>query len=184
MLLFSAIAKRASFIAAGMELGISPAHVSKRTAALEVTLRCKLFNRTTRRVSITSDGEVMLVWAQTIMDNVNGMLETSLGDRVEPRGTLRISTSHRMGRFHIAPILALLRKRYPKMEVWLELVDRRMIAVVPLRLALHCDGLTMLEPPVDIPGFSKMVAWHERTHRDAGQAWLRSLLIETCQTLG
>lgn len=67
----------------------------------------------------------MLVWAQTIMDNVNGMLETSLGDRVEPRGTLRISTSQRMGRFHIAPVLALLRKRYPKLEVWLELVDRR-----------------------------------------------------------
>ncbi|MNP68965.1 HTH-type transcriptional regulator SyrM 1 [compost metagenome] len=59
-----------------------------------------------------------------------------------------------------------------------------MIAVVPRRLALHCDGLTMLEPPVDIPGFSKMLAWHERTHRDAGQAWLRSLLIETCQALG
>lgn len=125
LLLFSTIAKRASFIAAGSELGISPAHVSKRIAALEETLGCKLFNRTTRRVSITSDGEVMLVWAQTIMDNVNGMLETSLGDRVEPRGTLRISTSHRLGRFHIAPILALLRKRYPKLEVWLELVDRR-----------------------------------------------------------
>lgn len=125
LLLFSAIAKRASFVAAGAELGISPAHVSKRVATLEETLGCKLFNRTTRRVSITSDGEVMLAWAQTILGNVNEMLETSLGDRLEPRGTLRISTSHRLGRFHIAPILALLRKRYPKLEVWLELVDRR-----------------------------------------------------------
>lgn len=125
LLLFSVIAKRGSFSAAGTELGISPAHVSKRVLALEETLSCKLFNRTTRRVSITKDGETMLVWAQTIMNNVNGMLETSLGDRVEPRGTLRISTSQRMGRFHIAPVLALLRKRYPKLEVWLELVDRR-----------------------------------------------------------
>ncbi|CAM3749034.1 HTH-type transcriptional regulator DmlR [Pseudomonas reidholzensis] len=125
LLLFSTIAKRASFIAAGAELGISPAHVSKRVAALEETLGCKLFNRTTRRVSITSEGEAMLVWAKTILDNVNGMLETSLGDRLEPRGTLRISASHRLGRFHIAPILALLRKRYPKLEVWLELLDRR-----------------------------------------------------------
>ncbi|WP_342352877.1 LysR family transcriptional regulator [Pseudomonas lurida] len=125
LLLFSVIAKRGSFIAAGTELGISPAHVSKRVLALEEALGCKLFNRTTRRVSITQDGETMLVWAQTIMDNVNGMLETSLGDRIEPRGMLRISTSQRIGRFHIAPVLTLLRKRHPKLEVWLELVDRR-----------------------------------------------------------
>ncbi|CRM39798.1 D-malate degradation protein R [Pseudomonas sp. 22 E 5] len=67
----------------------------------------------------------MLVWAKQILENVHGMLETSHGDRVEPRGLLRISTSQRLGRFHIAPILALLRKRYPKLEVWLELMDRR-----------------------------------------------------------
>lgn len=57
-----------------------------------------------------------------------------------------------------------------------------LIAVVPRRLAMHADGLIMLEPPVDIPGFSKTVAWHERTHHDPGIKWLRSLLIETCGT--
>ena len=58
-----------------------------------------------------------------------------------------------------------------------------LIAVVPRRLATKSNGLFMHEPPVDIPGFSKTVAWHERTHHDPGHKWLRSLLIETCKTL-
>jgi DNA-binding transcriptional LysR family regulator len=59
-----------------------------------------------------------------------------------------------------------------------------LIAVVPRRLAIDQVGLTLLEPPVEIPGFRKMLAWHERTHRDAGQRWVRTLLVETVRTLG
>ncbi|MGJ7514408.1 LysR family transcriptional regulator [Pseudomonas baetica] len=58
-----------------------------------------------------------------------------------------------------------------------------LIAVVPRRLALHAEGLIMFEPPVEIPGFCKTVAWHERTHRDPALQWLRSLMIETCRTM-
>ncbi|WP_459742999.1 LysR substrate-binding domain-containing protein [Pseudomonas sp. 3A(2025)] len=125
LLLFVTIAKRSSFASAGAELGISPAHVSKRLATLEHTLNCKLFNRTTRRVSITREGEAMLVWARKILEDVETMLDTAHGDKVEPKGLLRITTSQRLGRFHVAPVLALLRKRYPKLDVWLELTDKR-----------------------------------------------------------
>lgn len=59
-----------------------------------------------------------------------------------------------------------------------------LIAVVPRRLALHADGLLMREPPLDIPGFGKTVAWHERTHHDPAHTWLRGLLVDTCQALG
>lgn len=58
-----------------------------------------------------------------------------------------------------------------------------LIAVVPRRLALPRTGLVMREPPVDIPGFSKALAWHERTHRDPGQQWVRALLIEACRAV-
>lgn len=54
-----------------------------------------------------------------------------------------------------------------------------LIAVVPRRLAVGNAKLIMLEPPIEIAGFSKTLAWHERSHRDAGQAWVRALLIET-----
>lgn len=58
-----------------------------------------------------------------------------------------------------------------------------LIAVVPRRLALGRQDLVMVEPPLQIPGFRKTVAWHGRTHRDPGQRWLRALLVDTCAAL-
>jgi len=49
-------------------------------------------------------------------------------------------------------------------------------AVVPARLAAGVDGLAVFEPPLAIPGFTKVVAWHERTHRSAAHQWARELL--------
>ena len=54
-----------------------------------------------------------------------------------------------------------------------------LISVVPKRLTQDLPGLTVLPPPLDIQGFSKIVVWHERTHRDAGHRWLRELLFST-----
>lgn len=56
-----------------------------------------------------------------------------------------------------------------------------MIAVVPSRLASARASICVQEPPVAIHGFTKSMAWHERTHRDPAQQWLRELLHETSQ---
>ena len=56
-----------------------------------------------------------------------------------------------------------------------------LIAVVPRRLVLNGDVLAVREPPLAIQGFSKTLAWHERTHHDPALRWLRSLLIDTCR---
>jgi DNA-binding transcriptional LysR family regulator len=55
-----------------------------------------------------------------------------------------------------------------------------LVAVVPRRLAAHANGLALLEPPITIPGFSKLAVWHARTHRAPGHRWLRALLLATC----
>ncbi|MHA6196157.1 LysR family transcriptional regulator [Pseudomonas wadenswilerensis] len=123
--LFCEVARRSSFIAAASETGLSPAHVSKRIATLEEQLGVKLFNRTTRRVNITSDGEAAFAWAQKILEDVGAMVDALSGGQREPQGTLRLCTSLRLGREHIAPILSLLRHQYPALEIWLELLDRR-----------------------------------------------------------
>jgi DNA-binding transcriptional LysR family regulator len=57
-----------------------------------------------------------------------------------------------------------------------------LIAVVPRRLATN-TGLVMTEPPVQISGFTKTLAWHQRTHHEPSHRWLRTLLIDTCRTL-
>ena len=123
--LFCLAARRASFVATATELGTSPAYVSKRVAILEKSLGVKLFHRAARRVTVTDDGEAVYRSAQEIFEAVERMAETVTGAKAEPRGRLRISTSFRLGRNHLAPALSELAKRYPGLEIWLEVVDRR-----------------------------------------------------------
>jgi len=54
-----------------------------------------------------------------------------------------------------------------------------LLAVLPRRLVEDASGLVALEQPVDIPGFTKLAVWHERTHRDPGHRWVRALLFES-----
>ena len=56
-----------------------------------------------------------------------------------------------------------------------------MMAVVPRRLATMATGMKISPPPLAIPGFTKSMAWHARSHRDPAQQWLRELLHQTCQ---
>ncbi|MEM5310556.1 LysR family transcriptional regulator [Paraburkholderia sp. JHI869] len=63
------------------------------------------------------------------------------------------------------------------------LLTSDLIAVVPSRLVKDAQGLAVVEPPLEIPGFTKTLAWHERTHRSPGHQWVRALLFETCEGL-
>lgn len=56
-----------------------------------------------------------------------------------------------------------------------------LISVVPSRLARHATGMKTMSPPLPIPGFTKSVAWHERTHRDPAHLWLRERLFNTVE---
>lgn len=56
-----------------------------------------------------------------------------------------------------------------------------MIAVVPSRIADNQTGMFVCETPVPVPGFTKSMAWHGRSHRNPAQRWLRGLLLETSQ---
>jgi len=55
-----------------------------------------------------------------------------------------------------------------------------MVAILPSRLVAGMDGLAVFDPPIAVPGFIKVAAWHERTHRDAAHRWLRELLFQQC----
>jgi len=61
------------------------------------------------------------------------------------------------------------------------LLGSDMIAVVPSRLTAGQPALAVLAPPLEIPGFTKTVAWHARTHNDSAHQWLRALLTAACQ---
>lgn len=123
--LFCTIARKSSFVAAARDFGTAPTFVSKRIATLEESLGVKLFNRTTRRVNVTDEGAKVYQWAQKILDDVEGMQNEVSASKGEPRGLIRISSSARLGREHLTPALSRFRQCYPAIEVWLELLDRR-----------------------------------------------------------
>ena len=110
-------------IAAAAELGASPSFVSKRMAALEAALGTRLLHRTTRRIALTDQGRTVHRWAQCILTDVDDMAG-ELAASGEPRGILRVSASPGFGRRHVAPALAELARRYPKVEIRLEVLDR------------------------------------------------------------
>lgn len=122
---FCLAARKASFAAAATELGMSPAFVSKRIAILEKALGVTLFHRAARRVTVTDDGERVYESAQQIFQGVDEMGETVAGGRLDPRGSLRVTTSFRLGRKHIGPALSLLAQRFPALDITLDAVDRR-----------------------------------------------------------
>lgn len=55
-----------------------------------------------------------------------------------------------------------------------------MVAVLPSRLVSGMQGLAISEPPIAVPGFTKIAAWHERTHHDSAHRWIRELLFMAC----
>lgn len=123
--LFGFVARRASFAAGAREAGVSQALMSKRIALLEHDLGVVLLRRTTRKVSLTDEGVKVLAWAQRILDDVDDMRNDVARVATEPQGPIRISCSARLGREVVAPALSRLKKRHPSMDVWLELLDRR-----------------------------------------------------------
>jgi LysR family transcriptional activator of dmlA len=122
--LFCAVVRKRSFIGTASDLGMSAAYVSKRIAVLENTLKVRLLHRTTRRVSITDNGETVYQWAQRIIEDVDQMAEMVSTAKTTPRGLLRICTTPGFGRNHVGPAMSQLALRYPSMEIQLELLDR------------------------------------------------------------
>jgi LysR family transcriptional activator of dmlA len=120
-----AVVKKGSFVGASEELGIAQASISKRISDLEKNLGVTLFHRTTRKVQITNEGIIVHARALQVLEVAEQLQQDISNTVTQPSGKIRISTTLRLGRNHIAPILSELVKSYPKLDVWLELIDRR-----------------------------------------------------------
>ena len=123
--IFCEVVQRSSFIGAATHLGISAAYVTKRVARFERELGARLFHRTTRRVLISEAGEKAYLWAKQVLGAANSLDDCMAMPKGAPSGQLRINSSHRLARDHLSPILALLKKQYPALTIWLESLDRR-----------------------------------------------------------
>jgi LysR family transcriptional activator of dmlA len=122
--LFCVVVRNRSFAASARELGVSKAVVSKRMAVLEEAVQTRLLHRTTRSVALTGQGEIVHQWAQRILDDVDQMGEALSQERAAPSGSLRLCSSAGFGRNRLAPALSELARRYPALEIQVELLDR------------------------------------------------------------
>jgi LysR family transcriptional regulator, transcriptional activator for dmlA len=118
---FSALASAGSLSAAGRELGITTPAVSKRLAQMEQRLGVLLVNRTTRRMSLTPEGDLYLEQARRILAQI-GALEEQLGlAKAQPTGLLRVNATLGFGRSHVAPMISRFVRKHPEVEVQLQL---------------------------------------------------------------
>jgi len=124
LVFFVLLAKHANLSAAGRELNITPPAVTKRLAMLEARLGVRLVNRTTRRVSLTGEGEIYLAHATRILAEIREMDELVASSRAAPRGLLRVNASLGFGRTTVAPLMSEFAQRYPEVEIQLQLTDR------------------------------------------------------------
>ena len=121
--LFVRAALLANVSAAGREFGLSAAVASARLAQLERLLGARLLHRTTRRISLTQDGEVFMMRAQTLLDAAAAARASVGRAQTEPQGRLRVSMTSSFGRQHVSPVVPEFLRRYPGVSVDLRLSD-------------------------------------------------------------
>ena len=121
--LFLRIAALGGVSAAAQDLALSPASASARLVKLEETIGFRLFNRTTRAISLTTDGEAYLPYAQQMIETLETGLSAVKGQGAEAEGLLRITMPGSFGRMYIIPVLADFHARYPLVSLDLRLSD-------------------------------------------------------------
>lgn len=118
---FVALIGRGSLSAAARELGITTAAASKRLAQMEARAEVALINRTTRRLSLTPEGEVVLEHARRILREIDDLDQLLAKSKSAPKGLLRVNATLGFGRLHVAPALSRYVRRYPDVDAQLTL---------------------------------------------------------------
>lgn len=121
---FVLVSKAGSLAAAAQEMGVTPPTASKRLASIERRLGVRLLNRTTRRMSLTAEGEAFLSEGSRLLDEILLLEQRLTGARAAPRGLLRVRATLGFGRRHVTPAVSAFALKHPQVEVQLHLSDR------------------------------------------------------------
>jgi DNA-binding transcriptional LysR family regulator len=121
---FVLAAQLASFTAAALQLGVTGSAVGKAVSRLETRLGVKLLHRTTRKLTLTHEGDAYLASCQRVLEDLNAT-EDGLATGLEtPRGRLRIDLPAAFGRRYIGPALRALVLRHAQLDLVLTFGDR------------------------------------------------------------
>lgn len=150
---FSLVAKTQNFAAAARELGMSRSQINKQVIWLEDHLSVALFNRTTRKVSLTSMGQAYLERVESILADVKEAENQVQSEHAEPVGDLKINAPMSFGTLHLSQAIVDFMKLYPDLRVQLHLSDDKLDPVagqfdMTLRIATPSEPLALIEHEV------------------------------------
>lgn len=120
-----AVVETGSFTNAAERLGWSKALVSKYVGEVEKGLGTRLFNRSTRKQSLTEAGQRYYQRALPLLEEFSELEDSVTGESTRPQGQIRISTPVTFGEMILAPRLPAFQQEYPEVSVDLQLTDRK-----------------------------------------------------------
>lgn len=121
--IFIDIMRRGSFAAVARDRGVDPATISRSIAALEETLKLRLFQRTTRKIEPTEAGKVYFERVEPIIEELRRAELSAADIGRKPQGVLRISCPVSFAELNITPLLPEFSRRYPDLSFELVLTD-------------------------------------------------------------
>jgi len=124
LIAFARAGSLGSYAAAARALGVTPSAISKSVQRLEQQLGVALFTRTTRSLTLTSEGRELHERALRLLHDAEEIGQVAVRARGQPTGNLRIAASLPIGMHVIAPMLPTFRARYPAVTIDLRLDDR------------------------------------------------------------
>src|SRR5262245_56951346 len=154
---FVRVVERQSFSAAADVLGLTPSAVSKLMTRLEERLGVRLLHRTTRRLSLTSEGEAYFARARAIVADIEEMEAEVTRSRGAPRGRLRVNTSSGFGVHQLAGALPEFVARHSEIELELSITDRLVDMTEE-----QADVMIRGGPVADMPLAARKIADYER----------------------
>ena len=122
--IFIAVAKAGSFVAGGASVGLTRSAAGKAVTRLETWLQTRLFHRTTRKLSLTTEGEEFFNRCQQIIENVEEAEASVRQGSQSPRGILKLTVSEGYGKAIIIPFLSQFLSANPWLKVEISFTDR------------------------------------------------------------
>ncbi|KAF5884860.1 MULTISPECIES: LysR family transcriptional regulator [Rhizobium] len=137
-----AIARRGTFRAAAIDLGMSTTALSHTIGRLEAGLGVRLFNRTTRSVSLTDAGRLFVQQVGPTLQDLHAALDLVRSHRETPSGTIRINAAPFAARAIVSPLVLEFLRRYPDMNVDI-VTEGKMVDIVKngFDLGVRVEGL-------------------------------------------